>query len=86
MYGHGGRVHLDDVRQAISRTMVPGVRNLTVRESEGVFEILGEADTQAERENAFRLLSDKLGAGIVNAIRLRVGSECVSGSADEALP
>ena len=78
MYGHGGRVQLDDVRQAISRTMVPGVRNLTVRELDGVFEILGEADTAAERENAFRLLSDKLGAGIVNAIRLRVSEQSVS--------
>lgn len=71
MDGEGRRIGISEVQQAISRTLVPGVRNLTVQQAGEKFEICGEADTTAERDNAFRLLTDKLGSALlVNGIQI----------------
>lgn len=68
---------IHEVQQAISRTLVPGVRNLAVREEAGRLIVYGEADDRAHSDNVFRLLVDKLGNPplLVNAIEVgREGS------------
>lgn len=72
MYGEGRPVGIHEVQQAISRTLVPGVRNLAVREEAGRFIVYGEADDRAHSDNVFRLLVDKLGDSsvLVNGIEV----------------
>jgi nucleoid-associated protein YgaU len=59
------------VQQTVSSTSVPGVRNLTVRQNGTVFEIHGEADTLAQKQQAFQNITGQLGvaSGLRNLIQ-----------------
>ena len=64
---------LGKVQQAVqSASSVPGVRNLSARQTGGGIEIHGSADNLAAKQNAMRAITDKVGvtAGIINKIEV----------------
>lgn len=74
MFGRDkNKVSIDDVQQAITKAgAVSGVRNLAVQQDGSTFKIVGQADTIAAKQEAFRKITGAIGdaSGVVNFIEV----------------
>ena len=53
---------LNKINEAVSGASSSGVRNLSARQNGNVIEIHGQADSIAEKQNAFKTITDRVGA------------------------
>ena len=65
---------LKKINEAVSSAGAGGVRNLSARQNGNVIEIHGQADSIAEKQSAFKTITDRVGdaAGVVNLIQVAV--------------
>jgi nucleoid-associated protein YgaU len=63
---------ISKIQEAVSSAGSTGVRNLTVRQNGKQFEIHGEADSMAAKQQAFKTITDRVGdaSGVINFIQV----------------
>lgn len=74
MFGRDkNKVDIDAVQQAITKAgTVSGVRNLAVQQDGNTFKIVGQADSIAAKQEAFRKITSAIGdaSGVINFIEV----------------
>lgn len=78
---------LGKINEAISSAGGSGVRNLSVRQNGNVVEIHGQANSIADKQNAFKTITDRVGdaAGVVNLIQVAAEKPAANTAASPSL-